>query len=361
MRPSCLVQYMGHALCCALFLAGCGSDHPRTGDGAGPQLIALDSVRIQENDASTIGETHSLLVSPYDGSFFFADMFGKRVLRFGRDGEFVRVYGRPGGGPGELRRVGDPFLLDAGTLVVPDLHANRMLIFNTEGAEFQRNVPLDGYPSRAVVMDDRVWIGRLADDRASSLALWRPDTDTVAYLGPLPAEYVREQDYSNSFPYIYPAAWADTLMLSFSGRNELVLTDTLGVAFDTVDLPVARRRGVPADMERRSREKDRFVQLSVLAFLHRMPSGDFGIIHGDLTPEAESRGFKADLWASVLSRDRKAACVDRAVPTSGDVRPIPAFRGDTLFVFDRVIEEDELVSWVKMYRVDTRGCRWIRI
>lgn len=68
----------------------------------------------------------------------------------------------------------------------------------------------------------------------------------------------------------------------------------------------------------------------------------------------------AKVWVGVLSPDLKKACVDAPVPRDFEIRPMETFRGDTLFVLDRRIDDTEkLQTWIVMYLVSDEECEWL--
>ena len=85
-----------------LVIEACASERESAGSGgAGPVLIPLDSVLLVEADTLYIGNPFTPVVDPFDGTIYVPDLFSNRVMRFGRDGSLIRVYGRP-------RRKGSP-------------------------------------------------------------------------------------------------------------------------------------------------------------------------------------------------------------------------------------------------------------
>lgn len=69
------------------------------------------------------------------------DRGNSRVLVFGPDGRFLRQIGRPGSGPGELRNPIQMAVAADGSVVVADVGAQTMVVFDREGT-YQRSLPL---------------------------------------------------------------------------------------------------------------------------------------------------------------------------------------------------------------------------
>lgn len=52
--------------------------------------------------------------------------------------------------------------------------------------------------------------------------------------------------------------------------------------------------------------------------------------------------------------------MDAAVPRDFEIRPMETFRGDTLFVLERRIDDAErLQTRIPMYLVSDEGCDWL--
>lgn len=97
------------------------------------------------------------LVGDPDGSLLVLDRQGKRVLRYGPEGEHRGTYGREGQGPGELAQ---PLAMAVGpgdTIWVSDFSNSRLTGYPRAGGE-SRSVPFpdnSGFPSqRMAVIDD---------------------------------------------------------------------------------------------------------------------------------------------------------------------------------------------------------------
>lgn len=359
----------------ALVLPGCAERAEGPGSHTrGPVAVAVDSVRLDEADTLYLGNPYALAVDPQDGSFYVSDFFADRVFRFRRDGSLARTYGRPGRGPGEFLTPTLVFVLDEGTLAAADDEHARIHLFDRRTGAFLRSVPHEGRlgSSPPVVLGETVWMPSHNRGRGSSVLAWNAGGDGVRYLVPLPADYVRSAQGLGRYAAFYSmgvlTAWADTLLVGMNGRNELLLTRADGRVLDTLHVPAARRRGVPDDVrarldeDRKATAREIFRTASILNQAARAPDGSTLLVHHDSDLEGELPGglITARVFASIVSPDRRRACVDAEIPVSRDARPIEGARGDTLFVLDRRITAGErLETWVIAYRLDTRRCEWL--
>lgn len=365
-------------LAAVALLGGCGPDAARgaSAKGAGPALVAVDSILLAEADTLYLGNPFSLGVDPYDGSFYVSDFYANRVFRFSRDGSLLARYGRPGSGPGEFSAPNLAFVLDDSTLAAADQQHKVFHLFGRGSGEHRRSVRYEGRLGMTipVVANGLVWAPSRNPVSGTAALAWDPATDSIRYLPALPEEYVSSLARRGRFAAFYStgtlAAWADTVVVGMSGSNDLILHTAKGSVLDTLRIPVARRRGVPAGLQRRvdedrNLEQDELFRLaSLLYHVHRTPDGSLLVVHHDADLEGEIQGglITARPFVSVVSPDRLRACVDAELPVSQDARPIEGFRGDTLFLLDRRIAAGErLETWIVKYRVDTEGCEWIPI
>ena len=136
---------------------------------------------------------------------------------------------------------------------------------------------------------------------------------------------------------------------------------------DTADVPAVRRKGVPPNLrERIDIEHIPFrEQLEISSNLRQLfllPGGGFLFTHHDETAlKMEPMPvLTAKVWVGILSPDLSKACVDTPVPRDFEIRSMETFRGDTLFVLERRIDDAEkLQTWILMYLVSDEGCDWL--
>ena len=360
-----------------ILIAGCSpklGERP-TADAAGPTLTPVDSIPLPEGDTLYIGNPYALVVDPFDGSFYISDIFSARVLRFRRDGSLMLVYGRPGEGPGEFRGgPGAPMLIDDSTVAAQTTGSRRVNIFDRNTGETIRVVhfPALGGITPPVVIGEDVWMTDLELQRETSLTRWRPATDEFTSMGTLPEEYVASLSTDNwsyaSLFSIGSLAYADgRFVQGWSGLDEMFVLNLRGEVVDTADIPVARRKGVPADLRERidlehMPGREQLEGSSRLRQLFPRPGGGFLFTHHDQTAlrMEPMPVLTAKTWVGILSPDLSQACVDTLVPHDFEIRPMETFRGDTLFVLDRRIEDSQqLQTWILMFLVSDEQCDWL--
>ncbi|HEX7120201.1 MAG TPA: 6-bladed beta-propeller [Longimicrobiales bacterium] len=205
-----------HRIALIIFLlTGCGSsaaDVERI-EGAGPAFVPLDSVRLSVNDSFYIGKPLNIDVDDYDGSFYITDTFLKRMVRFDRNGDPRKVYGRPGGGPGEFTSTVSGFVLNDSTVAVTDTRRSLIHLFDRQTGAFRDARRFEAVPSFTVpfIRNDTVWMGGFVVSRRTAVVAWDLRSDSILHFGPLPLEYRRSLagtgQYMGFLPYPVMTGW----------------------------------------------------------------------------------------------------------------------------------------------------------
>ena len=343
---------------------------------AGPAIVQVDSLLLEETEFH-LGRPYSLSVDTVDGSFLIADGYLGRMLRFARDGRYMRAYGRPGEGPGEFRGLGRGFILNDSIVVGRDNHRNLLTRFSREG-EHLGSTRYEGFKDGwAAVAGDVALLPAidLESHKMVSLWDWRRD-EMLGKAIDLPVPYrrsLRGRDiYFGVLAGSSIVAWADTMLVGTVAENELYLATWDDRMLDTLHLPRVRRRGVPNDVQERIDDpsdqvsfKERMEMLSTLEGLYRMPDGSTVAVHHDgiIDGEPPMVEFLAEVYVTVLSPDRRTACVDGAVQFANQLRTQIAAARDTLFLLDRTLTAlgDTMKSWIRVYEIDTSPCGWLPV
>lgn len=345
----------------------------RSGAEAGPPTAVLDdSVRFLETDSAYLARPGALAVDER-GDAYVADFFRNRVLRFDRGGRPVRAYGQPGYGPGELGSVAGALFVHGEVLGVLDDAPAGLEFYDRRTGAFLGGRRLERAATAGGNAGGILYLSSLDAQRALGLIRWPIRTDSLGdgeaaalapNFAPLPDEYARIPAMRGIYGLAHVAAWADTVLVGYAGSPFLLELRADGSVRDTVHLPARRRRGVPAELARRLQEPGRpFPELFSLASglfgVHRRTDGSFVLVHFDSEFHPGNR-ITSRVFLSLLSADRRRACVDREVPASTDAQPVVAFRGDSVYLLDQRIGGDEAVSTTLWrYRVTSDGCTWL--
>ena len=121
-----------------------GKDPNRNGKGHqvfkfspdGKVLMTLGKAGIAGDGPDTFNQPSAVLVAP-NGDIFIADGHGgnsnARVLKFSKDGKFIKAWGKKGGGPGEFDTPHALAMDSRGRLFVGDRGNSRIQIFDQDG------------------------------------------------------------------------------------------------------------------------------------------------------------------------------------------------------------------------------------
>lgn len=361
------IRHLGAAtlLAGSLLLHACGEPQPRAASddagGPGPRPTLLWSLPVQEHDSLFISSPAEFAIGA-DGAFYIGDRFAGRVLKVDRAGRPVMVYGRKGRGPGEFREVSQMF--DRGDrLFVDDAGTGTFNVFDRATGKPVGVRRHEGVFYDVRLRGDTAWMGMQNLTRGSAVARWDMSADSMEYLVPVPSEYRRSPPLAGIYNGVFVVPWADTLLVAFQGSDELYLFSSAGRALDTVSLPVRRRRGVPDDIVSRLEKMpypEMFSAASGVFSVGRLSGGRTAVVHFD--QRIEGSAISAEAFVSLVSGDRRRACVDGALPGSRDAPPRVLFRGDTLFVLEQRLTEDERAQTsVSAYLLNTDGCAWTAV
>lgn len=104
----------------------------------GKVLLTLGTAGVQGEGPETLGAPSDALVAP-NGDIFVADGHdgckcpNNRIVKFSKDGKFLKAWGKTGTGPGELDGPHSLAMDSKGRLFVADRTNNRVVIFDQDG------------------------------------------------------------------------------------------------------------------------------------------------------------------------------------------------------------------------------------
>jgi hypothetical protein len=342
-------------------------DHAPTGDGvdgttAGPALTPVSRLVLQETDTLFLSSPGDFGFEPADGSFYVTDQFAGRLLQIDRTGRIVRTFGRKGSGPGEFAQINLMFSR-GNELFVNEGRQSVFHIFDRRTGQVQGGRRHDGILRDVRVVGHTAWLGMQNSTHGTAVARWDLDSDSVRYMIPLPREYRESQPLAGIYSSVFVVPWADTLLVGYAGSDDLHVATQAGALVDTVAVPVRARRGVPGDLVKRlprMQWPEMIASASALFGLARLSDGRFAAVHLDQVVNGNS--FAADGFVSVLSADRRTACVDGKLPLTRDTSPRVLFRGDTLYVLQQRLTEDERPETsITGFVLNTNRCRWLPV
>jgi hypothetical protein len=360
-----------------------GADRESIGivDGPGPQFRLIDSLVLEENDTLYLGKPEMGFVVDDSGLIYVVDEFWKHVVRYRPNGQVDRVFGHEGSGPGEFRST-TRVTATLDSLVV-FASAGRLKVFNRNTGRFY----FERAFSRGALGDvqrhgDHLMLALFDDGSGRGVLSWplaqflRPGNASAA--DPPSANLVDKPPEYSAYPGLRNfggtamAVWGDTMMVGHDAVNYVVLYTTEGVPLDTIDLPTRVRRGLPPEalpLFARGRHPTIQEEVGAISFLvqmWRLPNGETLLWHQEnrIEQSGEQYKFFGQDFLTLLSADRKRACVDASIPFPGTEWPRLAVHGDTVFALDQISagkDSTRAVSVIRRYQVADTHCMWMPV
>jgi sugar lactone lactonase YvrE len=115
----------------------------------GRVMLTLGTAGVAGDGPETFNQPSDVLVAP-NGDIFVADGHGgetnARIVKFDKDGKFIKTWGKKGSGPGEFDTPHNLLMDERGRLLVADRGNSRIQIFDQEG-KFLAEMKQFGRPS----------------------------------------------------------------------------------------------------------------------------------------------------------------------------------------------------------------------
>ena len=329
--------------------------------GAQPRLLPIDTIWLEET-ANAYLALPSALHPDLDG-YLVTDARQAVVLRFTAGGRLVQQYGSEGEGPGEFREAAVALPYDLRDIIVLSWQPPAAQRFDRATGAFVQGYQLTGISHAALVAGDTVWVGGPRYGQDAGVERLILGQRSSVFMAPLPRTFRYGGPVGGIFPHVSLTRWADTLMVGYEPTEYVLLVTQVAGVVETISIPHQRRRGVPDDLEARLLQAMRryypevFGVLSALRELHRLPDGSTALVHFDSHPETPP--VSSDAFLSVLSADRRRACVDAPIPLGPEAHPVVGFKADTILVLEQQVKGLDALAFVARYIVDTSLCTWL--
>lgn len=319
----------------ALLMTGCGTEQR----AASAPLSApwTDSVRLQETDSAFLASPSGLVVSA-DGRIFISDLAAGQVLAFDDAGSFLGRYGRRGRGPGELLAPSVLEIRGGDELLVLDNPTARVSRFDMGTRASKGTIRLLG-PTMDLRSDGgAIWMQTTQAEPRTTLVSWDAAAESLRTAGQLPESYARFPRLLRSTALGSVALSGNEVWIGMQGANsiERYATAEPTVPTATVEIPRARRRGVPLDdaelMQREMSYEDEIASMSMLSALGILSDGRIATVHFDAAFVNDV--LVAEAFLSVIDPRTGSGCIDLPLTTDESVVPVLRFVGDRLYLVE---------------------------
>lgn len=167
-------------------------------DHRGKVLMVLGEKGKAGDDEAHFDKPADVAFAP-NGNFFVADGYGNsRVVKFDKNGKFIKAWGKKGKGPGEFNLVHAVALDSSGLLYVADRENDRIQIFDQDGKFIKMWTHLGAPFGFFMTRDDQLYI---TDGRAHQVRVVNRDgkvLDTFGSEGTAPGQFQLPHDIAVS-------------------------------------------------------------------------------------------------------------------------------------------------------------------
>lgn len=269
-----------------------------------------------------------------DGHLFVSDAFWDSVLEFNSAGEPVRRFGRHGLEPGELQGAGAIEVTDS-LVIVDDALSGVLSAFRREDGGLLHRHEHGQLVSSLTSFGEGLLVGARGMDGVGAAAYWPNWHEGWSPFAPLPPDLVGEPTLAQVFHGTYVAIGPGGIAVGHSGSGWVYDYEYNLVPIDSLFLPSRDRLGVPTG---KPGKRPTIAQRSALFFLGRLHNGALVLVHHDL--DVDGRRMTGVAYVSVVSADRRRACIDTRLPLTLELGLGYDMVGDTLAILARSSEGD---------------------
>lgn len=348
--------------------SGCAGTSSASDAASAPgiEVREVATVRLGSRPGLAIAKPLALEIDAR-GDLYVADAFHDAVFVFSPAGELRHVVQHREGGRAEPFKLGG-FIgtIDEGALVF-DYSGQRIAVASRSSANPRMIAHYAGRLSGGRVDSAGVWLAMVDLGRGHTMTHRSAHTairDTVrADRLDVPEEYARSAMLAAVYDWVRHVRLGDTLVVGFSGLNDLIIADTAGKLLGRRAMPVARRRGVPASLTDRMAKGDApFAEsisgMSALFAMERLTGGRIGMVHIDQS--VEQKLYRADaVWLTIVDAGLRRACVDIGIPVRSGSTPAVTFRGDTAITVQVSLDSAGApLAEMRKFVADPASCSW---
>ncbi|MDE2784920.1 MAG: hypothetical protein OXK77_18365 [Gemmatimonadota bacterium] len=341
----------------------------------GPALILEDSVILRETDDHYVGQPVSL-IPVGDGSFLIADGFSNSVLHFDSEGRYNKTFGRKGRDRGEFAFVSSAGFVARDLVGIGDDHAHELELFELGSGRHIGAVAVSpsALVDEYVVRGDTLWFAGINTEGWTSVGLTTLNEVVSAassanedgfVLSPdllgAPRVYSENEVVMGVLPKVSLDAFEDRLLAGFAASPRLLVANSYGAVLDSVEMPVARRRGLLSDDDLHALKPGPevtgiFGQVSYLVKVSHTSNGFINTVHQESNYDPATRQMRGTFFVSSARVDGEQPCPDTLVPTSDAGLPELTLEGDRLHVLDQRLGDRGVRTVIRTFRIDPVNC-----
>jgi hypothetical protein len=356
----------------AALLAACSGEEraARPGVAAHVELVRVDTLR--DPTGNLIGRFGRVMIGP-DSSVYLPIQYVNHVLRFDKRGNLLQRIGRNGNGPGEFSISPQDLVLRGDSLVFANLGGRTVSFFRASNGEYITREIVDGFPFSLAATPSHLFAGALSVTRGTVAGVWEPGRDSMRAIVPIPADLLRNPVAMRRWPVSIVTAVQDTVIIGFITSDELRVASATGEVTDSLRIPALRRRGVPRELDAIVtpvlQSRLAFFLFASLASLEQRPDGHLLAVHYDWfttdstdrpSVDGESITDELKVFATVVDRGGRRACIDTPIPTAWTSLPAITLHGNDLVVVGHLESDDDRpVVEMRRYRIDLSTCDWV--
>lgn len=294
-----------------------------------------------------------------------ADRRNAALHWFGSDGAPRAYIGRRGDGPGEFRTGPTTVRADGDSAVVVDggFVIQRFLLHSREEV-LRRPTPYGaGFGHIMAARAGRVYFAHVDRNARTTVGFVSTPSDSAVYGGPFPDPLPRSQLIADYLSFSQLAVLGGDSVALVLQSSEYVFLGPFKGPFDSLRVPVVRRRGTRPDIlagliAGQVGSESPLTKLTMPSLLSRLPSGELVYVGFDAELVSHNR-FAGTMYVSVVDPAGRRACVDAPIAAPTDPPPWAALAADTLVVLVQEVADDRVWTVVRKYQIQTDHCQWL--
>lgn len=328
-----------------------------------PVLTRIARARLVESDSFMLTRPGRMIAGPRD-TWFVADQRDARIIEFSSSGQRLRVFGRRGSGPGELRAAASLAISGDTLLSAWDIGANRVVSWDLRSGRAAGGFLLSGWIPLMRYGPAALRVGVLDADSVTSVRELGPSGEVLRREGGRPAYFTKVPQMIRGFgSVLFDDVGGDTYAV-FEVANSLFHWTRGTRTIDETPIPTGTRRGVKQELfDEVLRDPSRAAAIaydrSIPLLLQHIGGQRLALVTMDGRLD-NKMNFIGTMHLTLLDVARRRACVDIAIPARQEPLASFALAGDTLAVLQQDEDENgEPATFISTFTINDAACRWV--